>query len=298
MDDLRHREAQLAVLSVLGKSKEFREAFVLKGAMQVEAITQMSRSTRDLDLTVKAMPYSLDDAGRKELRRQLDLVLRPGIRNAPPAGEWALVEVGVTKRPRGPRPGTLGHDGFRATITLHRRGAKQTPVIVDFSSGDLIGPPVAVAFVDGRLALARDRGGETVIYGYSAEEAIAEKLRAFLQKLPAHLSKIGRAADEKLRVRDICDVAQMIRVCEGLDWPQVADKFAEKCRRRDVDCAGPDDFLALEGGLATIEAVYESEDLHRNLPFSDAWSLFWGAVERVRDLKGMPIGLADATTSL
>lgn len=61
MDDLRHREAQLAVLSVLGKSKEFREVFVLKGAMQVEAITQMSRSTRDLDLESRCQALPIID---------------------------------------------------------------------------------------------------------------------------------------------------------------------------------------------------------------------------------------------
>jgi hypothetical protein len=86
VDDLRHREAQLAILSVLGKSDAFREAFVLKGAMQVEAITQVSRSTRDLDLTVAKMPYSLDEAGRANLSEQLDAALRNRIRKTEPAG--------------------------------------------------------------------------------------------------------------------------------------------------------------------------------------------------------------------
>jgi hypothetical protein len=177
--------------------------------------------------------------------------------------------VRVEKRPRGKRPGGFGHDGFRANITLHWRHSEFVQVVVDFTSGDLIGPPVAVAFLEGRLVLA-EPGSLPAFYGYSAEEALAEKLRAFLQKMPAHLNKIGRGTDEQLRVRDICDIAQIVRVCQQLDWQQIADKFAEKCRRRDVDCDGPDEFLALEGGLATIEAVYQAEGLCRSLPFNQA----------------------------
>jgi len=202
VNDPRQRRAQLAVLEVIGRSTAFRDSSVLKGALQVEALTGQSRSTRDVDLAFTSLPYSLDESGRLQLQQHLEKALRFGLPSAAPAGEWSLYAVSVKKAPPGKLPGRFGHDGFSAKVTVQRRGREQLVVPIDITSGDLIGPTIGLTF-DGERLLVASGADVTLIRAYSREEAIAEKLRAYLQKLPAHLGKIGRPGDQIPRYRDI-----------------------------------------------------------------------------------------------
>ncbi len=289
VDDLLQRQAQLSVLEVLSRSPQFGGRIVVKGAMQVEAVTGRSRSTRDLDLAFVVKPYTFDDTGRRDLKLHLDLALRRPIRKSPPAGEWSLVDIRVEKRPRGPQPGRHGHDGFAGHVTLHRRGREQVTVKIDFSWDDFVGPAVHYEVVGDALTPAPP-AHRSPILGYSAEEAVAEKLRAFLQKLPPHLRKIGRPElDERPRVRDICDVANLLRACSELEWPRVADLFGQKCRIRQVDCDGPQAFEAATGGVAGLMVAYRTERLDEVLPFEEAWAGFCLAVARVEEQGVMPV---------
>lgn len=286
-DDLQQRQAQWAVLGVIGRSRVFGAIAVLKGALQVEALTGMSRSTRDIDLTLSELPYSLDEAGRLLLKQHLEDALRKGLPMAAPTGEWSLYAVSVKKAPPGKLPGRFGHDGFSAKATLERRRSAQHVVSIDFSWGDLVGLPIGLSFNGTRLALAQGADA-TFIRAYSPEEQIAEKLRAFLQKLPAHLNKIGRPHDQLPRYKDICDVANLVRTSAELDWTQVAAGFKQKCLMRRVDCCSVDDFVALPAGLPGIELGYNAEGLGAILAFGDAWAEFRGAIGRVASVGGLP----------
>jgi len=145
VNDPRQRRAQLAVLEVIGRSTAFRDSSVLKGALQVEALTGQSRSTRDVDLAFTSLPYSLDESGRLQLQQHLEKALRFGLPSAAPAGEWSLYAVSVKKAPPGKLPGRFGHDGFSAKVTVQRRGREQLVVPIDITSGDLIGPVMILA---------------------------------------------------------------------------------------------------------------------------------------------------------
>ncbi len=75
---------------------------------------------------------------------------------------------------------------------------------------------------------------------YSLEEVVAEKLRSILQQL-ARLENRGWMRN---RARDYYDLWQVLRTYGGdLDLTDFHTRLHEKCRLRDVDFDGAEDFF-------------------------------------------------------
>lgn len=291
--DQRHREASAVVLRAVSKHSVFGSMLLLKGALAVEAVTRSRRATRDIDLTAAEAFVSFDQSGEKTLKA----MFRECLENHLDAGndaDWTLNSTSVRKKPKGIEH-PFGWDGYTAKVTLLYRGSQQHVVPIDLSFGDFTG--YAITIDCSSTALAPSTGLSLFeLRAYSTEEQIAEKLRAFLQKRPEHLRKIG--ADPlraEYRVRDIWDVHHLVDAAEAAgmppDWVVVGDSFAKKCRAKLVDCSGASDFPQAPDELATIEGIYDHEFgavASQEVPFELAWATFRRAVDEFGAAAGFP----------
>ncbi len=262
----------LLVLEAIASDPELRERLVLKGAYATEAVTQIRRSTRDIDLTSRSQWLSPDETGKATLRRLLLDAIHRHCQHR--ADGWTVYAVSVDKSPRGMRQ-RYGWDGFSAKITLQYRAGRQHVVELDISSGDYAGSATRL-HVDrstNRIGVAEDQSTPG-LYAYSPEQNVAEKLRAFLQKLPAHRAKL-KLAPALPRVRDIHDVAAIVRARgAGLSLAAISESFVAKCKAKAVDCESAADFEPSPDARESFRGLYdeEFEFVQDAIPFDDAWA--------------------------
>ena len=135
---------------------------------------------------------------------------------------------------RNPHPG--GQEAFRIRARLPWHRALDTPVKVEVTMDEPILWPVAQREV-------MHEYGEPLraeVLTYSLEEVVAEKLRAILQQT----DRLERRGWSRTRARDFYDLWSVLGAyLEELDLTDFAHRLHEKCRLRDVDFAGPEDFF-------------------------------------------------------
>ena len=174
-------------------------------------------------------------------------------------GEYADVELRCGRyEERNPHPG--GQEAFhiRARLPWHR--GLDTPVKVEITIDEPILWPVA------RREVMHEYGEPLQIEmtTYSLEEVVAEKLRAILQQL----DQLGSRGWMRTRARDFYDLWSVLgRYGEALDRTDFGDRLREKCRLRDVDFAGTEDFFDLRM-IASVQLEWERSlgPLVRGLP--------------------------------
>ncbi|MFZ4738068.1 MAG: nucleotidyl transferase AbiEii/AbiGii toxin family protein [Bradymonadia bacterium] len=283
-DDL-DEQARHVVLRAVFQHPELGEHLILKGAMAVEPLTGRRRSTRDVDLTARDRFCTMDGVGRDLLGSWLREAVADGALSKLGPDWRAPRSPSVEKRPAGRRH-RLGFDAFKCKVTLQYRGRAEYAVELDVSFGDFTGAEVRLVPANGRLIVGT--GPDAVVRAYAADECVAEKLRAFLQKLPRYLKKIGRDyPDAELpRVRDLLDVHGLASRPEPLDWVRVAYAFRKKCREKFVDCWGPADFAPDGGSVETYRRLYD-EEFGPVLPtFDEVWTNWLSVVQRVGEHGG------------
>lgn len=259
--------AELLVLRAVAAHPELGKLLVLKGAHAVEALTGISRATRDLDLTTR---NASGTAGRDQAtyyKHAFYQALETYLEDH--HDDWTVYTTSADPRPSA-RPHRFGWDGFLVKVNLQHLRKGQHVVEIDLSFGDCTDGVVSLAWPGGT---PRIQPGETpgALACYSHEQAIAEKLRAWLQKLPPNLQKVGGYVDlQLLRVRDLHDL-HLLLAHDGLDWGLLGRCFVEKCRARFVDCRGIADLLPPELELDYVRALYISETSLNAVPFENAW---------------------------
>jgi hypothetical protein len=262
----------LVVLRAIATQPALRALLVLKGAHAAKALTQLGRPTRDIDVTVP--PSHSDQIVRgPEGEVWLREVFTRGIQAHCRKHEidWRLVAVGAHKQPRKHRH-RFGWDGFEIRITLAYRQRYQATVELDLSLGDLGSGTMLLEVSTFGLSPATN-ASQTTLYAYTREQIIAEKLRAFLQKLEPHRTKIGEQRRTLPRVRDLHDITALCRVPgPPLNLDDVASLFREKCADKAVDCNGPEDFLPQAGLLAVYRQAYSDSPELAQISFEEAWS--------------------------
>ena len=260
------RDAHLLVLRAVGAHAELARVLVLKGAYATEAITGVSRSTLDIDLTGRSEFCSFDRAGERRLKQLFYDAIDDFCEEQAP--EWSIYTVSAKRQPR--KGQKFGWDAFEAKVTLLHRGKEQHVVELDVSFGDFFGEDEALYCEHGKLRLAA-AAEEIHFIGYSAEQIVAEKLRAFLQKLPRHREKLGN--DRALpRVRDIHDIAAIrSHAQKEISLEKTALAFRSKCEARSVDCEGIEDFIPEPDSEETYRKLYEDDESLNGIPFEKAW---------------------------
>lgn len=268
------RRAVLLVLEGVARQPELGGVFVLKGAYATEAVTGTTRGTADLDLTAVESPWGLDKDAEQALKK---LLAEAALDACEVDGaDWTFVSSSVRKAPKWPRSHPHGWDSFGAKVTLLFRRSQQHEVELDLSFGDLCGDAVRLEVRSG--VLSKSPNGPIAAYG--AEEIVAEKLRAFLQRLPPYKEKFGRPYGVP-RVRDIRDVVAVVRAVPDLRWAHVSSLFAQKCRVRSVDCCSVDDFLPDGVQIEQLAALYRDDPELADQPFEHAWPAFLDTAARV-----------------
>ena len=281
--DWSDRAAHMVVLRAIAADERLHRSLVLKGAYATEALTGIPRSTQDIDLTEGADPEPLVAFEMEGTAGRLKELFRVSVERYcdEPGSHWRV--AATSAKPRPPRPHPFGWGGYRVNVTLVYRRRPQRVVAIDLSQGDLTAGTVLLSCDLEHLTLAQETS-RLVLVGYSAEQIIAEKLRAFLQALRPHLEKIGAnlRRPRPPRVQDIHDIAALHRVRENrLSFEELANSFRQKCAAKAVDCSGSADFLPDPGSLDLYREIYEGESDLARIPFTEAWSAMMEIVERV-----------------
>jgi hypothetical protein len=273
----------MVVLRAIAADERLRRSLVLKGAYATEALTGIPRSTQDIDLTEGTDGEPLVAFEVAETARRLKDLFRVSVGRYCEESESDWRVAATSARPRPPRPHPFGWDGHRVNVTLVYRRRPQRLVAIDLSQGDLTAGTVKLSCDLDHLTLAR-RTSRLVLVGYSAEQIIAEKLRAFLQALRPYLEKIGAnlRRPRPPRVQDIHDIAALHRARGSrVSFEELADSFRRKCAAKAVDCLGAGDFLPDPGSLDLYREIYEAESELARIPFAEAWSTMMGIVQRI-----------------
>lgn len=140
---------------------EYRDSFIIKGGILVSAILGLnSRSTMDLDMTLRQLPLS---------RESLPEVLGAVCRVAEP-DETAFSIVSVT-----PIRKNALYGGYRVRIDA-RYDTIITPLSIDITTGDIITPGP----VEYELRGIFDGAVRYSLWGYNIETLLAEKLETLL----------------------------------------------------------------------------------------------------------------------
>jgi hypothetical protein len=206
------------------------------------------------------------------------------------------VEVGYRTLIRGHGPLVVGQGPVRTGVTaIHPRGrvGAGLPVFAGVHSLNGNGEMTGFVWIEeaGRTELPiviTNTHPAGALPCYSVEQALAEKLRAWLQKLPPYLNKIG-SSEAPPRVRDLRDIHVLLELDpSALDWDLLGRSFVDKCKVRFVDCCSTADLLPEGVSLDLVRSLYEAEDALRDVPFDRAWESIHGLVTRLHERGAMP----------
>ena len=140
----------------------YREKLILKGGILVSAIVGIdNRSTMDIDATVKDFPLSLNDA-RKIVEEVIDVQIDDGM-------SFEILSVDSIMD-------DSDYSGVRVILNSMLENM-QTPLKIDFSTGDVITPhDIAFSF----KLLFEERS--ISLQSYNLETVLAEKLETLLSR--------------------------------------------------------------------------------------------------------------------
>lgn len=277
-------KAVRVVFRAISASAGLRESLFLKGAYAIEGLTGLPRSTVDVDFTVVKALATPNSKGEAAVKRLFADAIENHLRGRD--REWSLRTISVHRHPKG-RVHPRGWDSFKIGITLRFRGRAEYTVKLDVTPEQPPIDAVEVSCAKDVIAVAERQETDTM-KSYSGAEALAEKLRAFLQSLPPHRSKIG-PGNRPPRVRDIRDIAAMMKtIGDRTDIETVAEIFARKCRSRYVDCTSVGDFAPEPGSIGIFRQAYENDEELAEIPFDEAWNLMMDLVSLISSGPGLP----------
>jgi hypothetical protein len=143
-------------------------------------------------------------------------------------------------------------DGFLAKFKIadqRFQGIKALPTLeMDLAAPEELGPETV-------CELKLDC---TTIQAYTLHRIAGEKLRAFLESLPAYRDKMGDK-HRNVRVKDLYDLAEILEAKPIQDigfWLSAAHEFKLACASRFVDCSGPETF---HENWELTQAAYKSD---------------------------------------
>lgn len=266
------------VFSALAESGELSEFLVYKGArILAMRLAEWHRASYDLDANL-LLSFARRYPDRAEQVSRLQSLIHKAIDEHATTRDsvrFSLTGVKVEHRPRDNHP--LGWNAFDVTIYLHdyaNHGVRGLPnVTFDIAAPELLGDQ----------AISPLTVGGQQVYAYTLERIAGEKLRAFLSSLGRYRAKVKKPG-ESVRVKDIYDLAQILRVHSLADetfWMAAGSEFRLACASRHIDCAGMDTF---EEDVNVTRSTFENESvLPKDVDFNMAWDgigqivAFWEA---------------------
>jgi predicted nucleotidyltransferase component of viral defense system len=217
----RDRQVTEIVLAAIGLSPSLQESLVLKGGTLMAIAFGSRRGTGDVDFSATVEP----DGFAELLRAELDAKL--------PAAAIKLGYLDLVCRVQGlkrrPKPELFEGADFPALelrIASAERGSKQETALAEGRAGRTL--IVEISFRDQVYAFQELNLGraDVAVQAFTAEELIAEKLRALLQQ----------PIRNRNRRQDVYDIAFLIEANQpGLEArAQILGILLEKCRTRNI----------------------------------------------------------------
>lgn len=216
---------------------EYKEMFVLKGGILVTAIVGIeSRSTMDLDATIRGLPLTIDSIQTAisdicYINAQDDVKLTPG-------------QISPI------RPDDI-YGGFRAKITA-TYDTIEVPFAIDISTGDVITPQPVKHIFQGIL----DEEKQIEAWAYNIETVMAEKVETVLRRNALNTrprdfydlyilhttqsydtailkDAVSATAEHRGTAEQIADVAKLLQIIkDSIDLRRMWEKY-----RREFDYA-------------------------------------------------------------
>lgn len=278
-------EALEMVFSALAHNRTLVSRLIFKGARVLNRrLKDNSRQSLDLDANLRE-EFLREYPGASERAQALADALRRGITNYLAEQEstpYTLESVTVNREPW-PGEHPFGWDGMKAHIRLHDARHAQVlglPALeIDFSAPEPMG-------ARGVAPLHLNDG---VVEAESLARMTGEKLRAFLQSLPAWRAKIG-SRPRAVRVRDLFDlkrVAVTRPLSDASFWDEVGAQFSLACESRAVDCHGVQTFAEQ---LEVTRTTFESDTtIPKTWSFDELWRNLKQIVEHLEQSGVVPM---------
>ncbi len=278
-------EALHVVLEALANDPELSRMLVLKGARALgRLLPGLSRMSLDIDAGL-TRGFGSDATEPEQLAGRLQELFGRAIRTQVQGMDPLIYDLGrVSLEPVPPNGHPFGWQGYLVRINLQdlrRPGVLGIPALqLDVTAEEDLGPAALTTL---------DIGGRRV-QGYSMIRQAAEKLRAFLESLPAHRSKLGSSRTRSVRVKDIADIFRIVEHHPPGDdafWKGVGEEFRRACLSRYVDCEGPATFRQ---NLPVTEQTYLDDTTLREEPSFDlAWARFEAVLATLEEMNTFPV---------
>lgn len=241
------------ILRAISRHELLKNALVFKGARILSLHLGSGRKSLDIDANLP-MEFQREEPDHDQqaqwFQTHLSTALRHHFEGQEPV-RYEVLSIQIEKRPaqeRHPR----GWDGLLAKFSIadqRHRATRGLPVLeLDLAAPEPVGPDAVCELLLGDIG----------IRAYALHRIAGEKLRAFLESLPAYRTKMGRNP-RAVRAKDLHDLALILAakpITDTAFWQSAAHEFQLACESRLVDCHGPETFY--ENGAMT-KAIYESD---------------------------------------
>ncbi|NJL29898.1 MAG: nucleotidyl transferase AbiEii/AbiGii toxin family protein [Thermoanaerobaculia bacterium] len=270
MNEIERKTWQAEVLDrifeLLAAAPDIAESLIFKGARVLNLhLGPGSRQSYDLDSNLSndfLQRYPQLDDQRRWLEAEIFRHVHRGFEREDPV-RYRLDRITVEARP--PRSHPRGWDAFKVILGVldNRRPSRGLPRL----EIDVVAPEE----LSETSVVSLDHSGH-LIRAYSLERIAGEKPRAFLQSLPAYITKIDRKPRSQ-RVKDVYDLARILNarpISDKVFWEAAGRQFRLACRSRFVDCSG---IATFEQELTATRMDYEqSKVLPKDIGFDEAWT--------------------------
>ncbi|MGA2587102.1 MAG: nucleotidyl transferase AbiEii/AbiGii toxin family protein [Candidatus Aminicenantales bacterium] len=251
------------ILFALAENENIKENLIFKGALILNQYLSSPRKSLDIDSNLTSAfikSYPRLEQQKSFLKINIEQAISRHFEKQDPV-RFELKNLKIEHMPRTSHP--HGWDGFYITVSIsdhENSGVRGLPNLTI----DVVAPETLSEY-----SLTKMRLGKSKIVAYTLERIAGEKARAFLSSLRTYKDKIGKR-EKAIRVRDLYDLAQIVRVRKLSDntfWKIAGNEFKLSCESRFVDCVGVSSFR--EEWTLAEELYKKSPTIPKDIPFKE-----------------------------
>lgn len=216
------------VLTGVAANEKLQNELIFKGGTALKKCYFGNyRFSEDLDFTAKE-GIIREDLLEEEIKRSCKLATEL-------AQKFSPLELKAERyTEKEPHPGAQEAFNIRGKFPWHRQFLVKAMIEITLDE------PVKVEPIKKQILHGYEEKISGEVYVYSLEEIIAEKMRAILQ----HLKKLEDRGWSRSRARDYYDLWKILNCySDKLKIDIIPSLFLEKCKARDVEFSGPEEFF-------------------------------------------------------
>jgi len=280
------------IFKALASSPDLSALLVYKGARVLRVrLNEALRASFDIDACLSGLAATVgnptDPASLERIRDLIHRAIVSHFESQDPV-RYELQSTQIANRRKiGPHP--RGWDVYWLDIRLRNLSASGTPVNPE---GPLRIDIAAPEIFSNRSVSPLELDGFSV-NAVTLERIAGEKLRAFLSCLPTYRRKIGEKTQIDRRVKDLYDLARIIRrrpIDDVEFWTTSGAEFQLACQSRFIDCSGHSSFL--DDWEATRMAFAAESTLPKDVTFDQAEATIESIVNFLSTQRLIPFAFA------